>query len=334
MSVALFQEFSKLSRSAQLPTEAWEQKLQELLSPQNQSCEIKIQEPLKRYSWTKIGGKADALITPTQGEDLKRVLKFAQENHVPWMVLGFGSNVLIKDGGIRGIVMRLQKVCQQFEVLSEDESTCTVKVGAGYSLPKLVEWAKEKGCQDIEVLYGIPATLGGALWMNAGTRSGEIEKFVQSITVLRPEGQAKAYPKEKLDFSYRQLKFSGKGLITECILHFNKTDPQTVREKVQGYQLKRQSTQPLDQPSLGSVFKNPPKGFAAQMIDELGLKGVRVGGARISEKHANFIVNENKASAKDVLTLISLIKDKVKEHFDVRLELEIKVVGEDVKSDQ
>ncbi|MCP5468751.1 MAG: UDP-N-acetylmuramate dehydrogenase [Deltaproteobacteria bacterium] len=325
MNVALLQQLAAQSQISHSPPENWQQKLQDLLS-----CEVRLDEPLRRYSWMKVGGNADALVAPDHIEELQKILKFASENHLHWMVLGFGSNVLIKDGGIRGIVIRLHKLFQQFDILEEDDTTCYVKVGAAYPLPKLVDWAKEKGCQNIEVLYGIPATLGGALWMNAGTRAGEIEQFVESITVLRAEGGFKDYPKEKLDFSYRHLKFPGKGLITACQLKFVKTDPEKVKEKVQGYQLKRQSTQPLDQPSLGSIFKNPPQAFAAQMIDEIGLKGVRVGGARISEKHANFIVNENNASAKDVLTLISLMKDKVKEHFDERLELEIKVVGEDV----
>lgn len=291
--------------------------------------EVRLHEPLRKYTSIQIGGTADAIIFPADLEDLKNLLHFASAHRVPWLVLGLGSNVLIKDGGIRGIVFRLNKTLNQMQIADETDTEIFVEAQAGFPLPKLVELTRQQGWSGMEHLYGIPGSVGGALWMNAGTREGEIKNSVVEISVLGPDGTLSNFPVNKLKFEYRHLRLPHRGIIVSGKFQFRKTDPQEVQAKIQNYQKKRHETQPLDVPSLGSVFKNPEKGFAAQLIEELGLKGVRVGGARISEKHANFIVNEKGASARDVLALIGLIRDKVRDELDIRLELEAKVLGED-----
>jgi UDP-N-acetylmuramate dehydrogenase len=291
--------------------------------------EVRFDEALKKHTTIQIGGPADALAFPADIEDLRQVVAFASEKHVPWMILGWGSNVLVKDGGIRGIVLRLQKTFTRLEILEETEKEVLVEAEAGVPLPKVVEMARQRGWKGVEALYGIPGSIGGTLKMNAGTRAGDIQQFVEEVTVLRPDGSLFSYPRKKIKYEYRSSNLPSKEIIVSGKLRFQKGDVTEVQETVAKYQKKRHDTQPLEFPNVGSVFKNPDKGFAAEMIDELGLKGVRVGGARISEKHANFIVNENDAKARDVLVLIGLIRDKVKEENGVRLELEVKVIGDD-----
>jgi len=324
MDVAALEELLKQSAAPTGPEDGWETQLTSFVRG-----EVKLAEPLKRYTSIQIGGPADAFVLPADLDDLKQILTFAKLNRVPWMVLGLGSNVLVREGGIRGMVLRLTKTLCRLKIKNEIEEAFEVYAEAGVPLPKLVELGRQRGFQGIEPLYGIPGSVGGALWMNAGTRHGEIKDCLQEITVLLGDGSVETYPVHKLKFEYRHLKLPSRGIILSGSFRFQKGDPQSVQETLATYQERRRETQPLDYPSLGSVFKNPEKGFAAQMIEELGLKGVRVGGARISEKHANFIINEGGATAHDALALIGLVRDKVRDGLDVRLELEAKVLGED-----
>jgi len=258
------------------------------------------------------------------------LLSFAEAKNVPCTVLGWGSNVLIRDGGIRGIVIRLQKTLSEWRVREENETEMWIEAEAGVPLPKIVEFCRQKGLSGIEALYGIPGSIGGTVRMNAGTRHGEIKDHLLEIQVLsHADLEVRTIPRAKLKFEYRHLNLPGKDIILSATFRLAKGNVEEVQSQVAAYQKKRNDTQPLEFPNMGSVFKNPEKGFAAQMIEELGLKGVRVGGARISPKHANFIINENQATAKDVLVLIGLIKDKVRDELDVKLELEAKVLGED-----
>ncbi|HCU25736.1 MAG TPA: UDP-N-acetylenolpyruvoylglucosamine reductase [Deltaproteobacteria bacterium] len=311
-------------RLPQAPASGWQEKLKTLVEG-----ELRFDEPLKRHTTLQVGGPADAFVYPAHLEDLKKIVAFAQENHVPWIVLGWGSNILVKDGGIRGIVLRLQKNFTRFQILEESESQVRCEAEAGVPLPKVVEAGRQNGWKKIEVLYGIPGSVGGTLRMNAGTRAGEIQEFVEEITVLRPDGSLFSYPRKKIKFEYRSSNLPAREIIVSGKFRFEKAPVAEVQEAVAVYQKKRHDSQPLEFPNVGSVFKNPDKAFAAQIIDELGLKGIRVGGARISEKHANFIVNENQATARDVLVLIGLIRDKAREELDLKLELEVKVLGED-----
>jgi UDP-N-acetylmuramate dehydrogenase len=324
MDLAALQELIQKQEMPLGPERGWAEKL-----PVFCRGEVLLDQPLKRYTSIQIGGPADAIIFPADLKDFSNLLHFAHENRVPWIVLGNGSNVLIRDGGIRGMVIRVGKMLSQWRVLEESEEHVVIEADAGVSLAKIVEQGRQGGWEKIAPLYGIPASIGGAIWMNAGTRQGEIKDCVRSIKVLWADGVQETLPREKLAFEYRRLHLPHRGIILSGTFSFKKGDKLEIQKTMAEYQEKRRNTQPLDQPSLGSVFKNPDKGFAAQMIEEQGLKGVRVGGARISEKHANFIVNEGGATAKDVLALIGLIKDKIRDELDVKLELEAKVLGED-----
>ena len=291
--------------------------------------EVRVGEPMKNHTSIKIGGKADLLIIPEDLADLKTALGLIKAYQVSWMVVGLGSNLLVRDGGIRGVVFKLTRALNYFELVEETSEAMWVKVGAGFPLPKVVEFAKNKGLKGLEYLYGIPGNMGGSLKMNAGTTKGEIKNIVDTITFLSEEGECFTQRADQLKFEYRHLKTPPHALILEAKLRLMKGDVSEITERLGDYRKYRHETQPLDSPNCGSVFKNPPKQHAARLIEEAGLKDVRGGGARISPKHGNFIVNEGNATASDVLALIALIKDKVREIFDVKLELEVKIVGEE-----
>ncbi|MFO1518087.1 MAG: UDP-N-acetylmuramate dehydrogenase [bacterium] len=291
--------------------------------------ELLFDEPLARYTTVKVGGPADALLYPAGLEDLKVALQICEKHEIPYFVIGNGSNLLVKDGGVRGLVIKLNRCLNAFRVEEEGEKETVLYAESGYSLPKVVEYSRQNGLSGIESLFGVPGTVGGAIIMNAGTREGEIGECIEELTVMDSSGDLKTYLKKRLNFEYRSLKIPRSEIAIGVKLRLQKSDPQKVAERIGFFQKRRLDTQPLDQPSMGSVFKNPPKKFAAQLIEELGLKGVRVGGARVSEKHSNWIVNEGNATAKDILVLIGLVRDKVKEVTDIRLETEVKIIGED-----
>ncbi len=285
-------------------------------------------EVLARYTTVKVGGPADVLFFPSSIEDLMIAIQFCKKNQVPCFILGNGSNLLIRDEGIRGLVIRLHRCLNTFKVEKEEVNEVWIRAEAGLATPKLVEYCRQQGYSGIESLYGIPGTVGGAIVMNAGTREGEIGEVVEELAVLDASGEVKVYPKKKLHFEYRDLDIPRSEIVLHVLLKLKKSTSEEVSNKLSFFQKRRHETQPLDQANMGSVFKNPPKKFAAQIIEELGLKGVRVGGARLSDKHSNWIVNEGGATAKDILALIGLIKDKVKEASGIKLETEVKIVGE------
>ncbi len=295
--------------------------------------DLLFDEPLARYTSIKVGGPADVLFYPASLEEIPKALGFCKARSLSCWVLGNGSNLLIRDGGIRGMVLRLNRLLQQFEILEEKEGEVFLKAESGLSLAKLVEFSRSQGLSGMESLYGIPGSVGGAVIMNAGTREGEIGALIETLTVMNAAGEIKEYPKKKLHFEYRDLEIPRSEIILSTVLKLQKSTPEKVSQKIEFFQKRRRDTQPLDQPNMGSVFKNPPKKFAAQLIEELGLKGVRVGQARISEKHSNWIVNEGGATAKDIVVLMGLVRDKVREAAGVRLEIEVKIVGEDTEED-
>lgn len=285
-------------------------------------------EPLARYTTVKVGGPADVLFFPASVQDLMMAIQFCKKNQAPYFILGNGSNLLVRDGGIRGLVVKLHRCLNSFKIEKEEGDEVWIRAEAGLATPKLVEYCRQQGYSGIESLYGIPGSIGGAIVMNAGTREGEVGEVVEELVVLDSSGETKSYPKKKLHFEYRDLDIPRSEIILHVLLKLKKSNSEEVSNKLSFFQKRRHETQPLDQANMGSVFKNPPKKFAAQIIEELGLKGVRVGGARLSDKHSNWIVNEGGATAKDILALIGLIKDKVREALDIKLETEVKVVGD------
>ena len=288
--------------------------------------QVFFDEPMSRYTSIRIGGPADALVYPKSVDELVQLLQWTRQHRLPLFVLGAGSNLLVRDKGIRGIVVSLAQGFSQIRLEPPD----TLYAEAGVGIPRLVDQAGEFGLSGLEPLAGIPGNLGGALVMNAGTHDGEIGPRVESVTFLEKDGRITTWKQEKIGFAYRETHFPRGSILLSARLKLTAALPEVIKEKIRKSRQRRTETQPLNLPNLGSVFKNPQKNrFAGQLIEESGLKDVRVGGARISPKHANFIVNEGKASAKDVLTLVGLIQDKVKEKFGVNLETEVRLVGEE-----
>ena len=301
--------------------------------------DVLCNEPMAPHTYVKIGGPADIFFTPRSFEAVKFALTLAEEHRLPCYFHGSGANTLIKDGGIRGLVISIYNVLNQHEVIAQTDQFIDIRAEAGTSFSKLVHLSRDMGALDLAPLSGIPGSLGGLIRMNAGTREREIKDVVRQITVLTKELEIKTISREKLAFEYRHLKLPRGTFILEAILRLEKLcSPEDADAAIKRYQKRRADTQPLDYPNLGSMFKNPQPQHkkdvlvsAGQLIEEAGLKNIRVGGARISPKHANFIVNENRALAKDVLALMNMIKDRVKMVSGVVLEPEIKIVGENEK---
>jgi len=288
--------------------------------------EVKTEEPLDSHTSLKIGGKASLWFEPSGLEDLKKALAFAAKKNLPTFVIGNGSNILAKDEGFKGMLIRL--AARDFKTL-EIHGTF-MRVGAGFSLPKLVMTCCDKGLAGLESLVGIPGTVGGAIYMNAGGWTNpifrNIGEAVQSLKVISPRGKVRTLKKADLKFGYRHSNLRSY-IIVEALLRLKDGDRSALMSSCSKFLKMKREKQVLDIPSAGCVFKNPPGSqfTCGQMIDTLGLKGKRIGDAEISAKHANFILNRGGATSKDMLALIELVKDKVKESYDIDLELEVKI---------
>ena len=282
-----------------------------------------LDEPMSRHTTFRIGGPADAYVQAVSLQELRELVSFARSHDVPVFLLGRGSNLLILDGGIRGIVLRLSG---EFSAIRF--AGLRVWAGAGARLPALVLACAEAGLAGAEPLAGIPGTVGGALVMNAGTREGEIGDIVRSVRVFDGMAleEAELGPKE-LRFGYRSSNLENR-LILGATLELKRGSKVDILRRIHELQQKRLQTQPVHTYNVGSTFKNPPGRFVAKLIEEAGLKGLRCGGVAVSEKHANFIENDRNGTAKDVLALVELLRARVRERFGVELELEMKVAGE------
>ncbi|HOK66716.1 MAG TPA: UDP-N-acetylmuramate dehydrogenase [Anaerohalosphaeraceae bacterium] len=281
---------------------------------------VKEKCPLAPYTWYGLGGPADYLITPQNREQIAEVLRRCRENQLPVRVLGFGSNLLVGDDGVRGAVIRLENpVFCEFKF----EGT-TLKAGAGANLNKLVLESVRKGLAGLEALTGIPGSVGGAVRMNAGGRFGDLGSVVQSVTVMNMDGQIFEKAKPELVFDYRSTNITAK-LILEAAIELTESDPESLLQVVKEVWIYKKNTQPLDTHNAGCIFKNPRGLSAGALIDRAGLKGTQIGGAIVSEKHANFIIAEKGCRSSDVRQLIDLVRTRVREKFDVQLELEIEI---------
>ncbi len=283
---------------------------------------VKAQEPLFKHTSLAIGGPADYYADVNSLSELIALRKISQTHRLPVFFLGAGSNLLVSDRGIRGLVLHLQGDFRRV-----DFSGTRVKVGAGVLMPALAKQAAERGLSGIESLIGVPGTIGGGLVMNAGTREGWLGSVVSSVQILGDSLELESKKPEELAFAYRHSNLEGLWVVGgELVL---KTDePATIMKRIDALLQYRTRTQPLATSNCGSVFKNPSEGPAAQWIEKAGFKGTAVGGARVSERHANFIVNEGRATAQDVRELISRIQKKVQDEFKVHLEPEVKMAGE------
>lgn len=284
---------------------------------------IALAEPMAKYTTFRIGGPADIYLEPLDKTDALALIRYLRQEKVPFFPMGNGSNLLIADEGIKGAVVNLEAGFNYLEY--DPEGAGTITAGAGVKLAKFVDFCIGHGKRGAEMLAGIPGTLGGAIIMNAGAYGGEISDYMLTVELIRGEKLLRI-AKEEGGFTYRTSKLHG-DLILEASFSFPEGPTDQMKVMRRETMLKRNTSQPVQWPNAGSIFKNPPGDYAARLIQECGLKGRTAGGAEISELHANFIINKGDATAHDVLTLIALARDEVKKKFDIDLELEIKLVG-------
>lgn len=281
---------------------------------------LKADEPLAKYTWMKVGGPAQFLAEPRSTEELQALVTRCHEQQIPMHLLGGGSNLLVRDDGVSGVVLKLDAPCFA-EVAVEGT---LVRAGGGALLSKLVSESVRHSLEGLEVLAGIPGTVGGALHGNAGGRGGDIGQFVKSATVLTAKGEIFVRKEDELSFAYRKSSID-ELVILEAEFQLREGDEADITQRMRKLWIMKRSTQPLSFQSAGCIFKNPRGLSAGALIEQSGMKGTRVGGAEISDRHANFIVTDEKATAHDVLRLIDLIKARVADQFGVDLELEINI---------
>lgn len=280
-----------------------------------------LNEPMKAHTTFKIGGAADILISVKNEDELTEVLAACRK--IPYMILGKGSNLLVSDEGIEGAVITLDGVFKEISVSGD-----TVTAGAGASLSKLCTVALENGLSGLEFAYGIPGTVGGAVFMNAGAYGGEMKDVVSEVTFLSESGEVLTYPAEKADFAYRRSVFKeNNGIILFAKYKLAPDTKEAIKFRMDDFMTRRKTKQPLEFPSAGSVFKRPEGAFAGTLIESCSLKGASVGGAAVSKKHAGFIVNTGGATCRDVTELVSLVQDTVKKETGYFLECEIIRIG-------
>ncbi|UCD71872.1 MAG: UDP-N-acetylmuramate dehydrogenase [Syntrophobacterales bacterium] len=289
---------------------------------------ISLDVPMAKYTSLGVGGRADALAFPKDEEDIRVILQFAKERTLPYFILGRGTNVIIRDGGFRGIVISLYHGFRRVKIISRGDEEVLVYSEAGVNLKHLIRFTREKGLTGLEAFIGIPGTLGGALAMNAGAFGPEMKDVVKSVTVMEEMGAMVVKQRKELRFSYRNLVLPKGSIILRAILGVREAKQEEIVAKVKSFQRLRVQSQPWNMQTAGSIFKNPEGTPAGQLIDELGFKGHRIGGARISEKHGNFIVNEGDATAADVLSLMAFVRDTVYEKRGIRLTPEVHIIGE------
>jgi UDP-N-acetylmuramate dehydrogenase len=291
--------------------------------------EIRRAVPMSEHTSFRVGGKVDYLAFPEGPEDLQGILEWCGQQGIPTFILGNGTNLLVRDGGIRGMAISLSRGFLRVEEVERGPEGSLVLAEAGQSLGKLVEFSWKKGLAGLEFAAGIPGSVGGALYMNAGAFRGEIKDVLDCVRLLGPDGLVSERRRGDWKFDYRSMGLEKGEVILGGKFRLSAENGQAVKNRIEEIIRQRTSKQPYDLPSAGSVFKNPPQVPAGKLIEEAGLKGYRIGDAQISEKHANFIVNRGRARAQDILALIELARKKVQQEKGVWLEMEIQVIGED-----
>lgn len=292
-----------------------------LINILNRSVSFNV--PMSSYSTFRAGGTAEAVCFINELPELLQVISFLRAESIPWLPVGKGSNLLVTDKGISGVVIILKGALAEVH----EEDNITVTAGGGLSTSGLLKYCARKGLAGMEFLSGIPGTLGGAVIMNAGAYGEAIGDRLKKIGIVDQEGKAEDICRSRISFDYRKTSIQENAIVYSVTLRLKKDKRDLIKERIENNLNKRRESQPLDMPSCGSVFKNPPGRFAGRLIEECGLKGKRIGGAMISPKHANFIVNAGNAKASDIIELIDLARKKVRENSGIELETEIKVVG-------
>ena len=287
---------------------------------------IKYNEPMKKHTSFKVGGNADLFISVCSFQELQQAIEYAKTKQIPFMIIGNGSNILVRDKGIRGLVIKIDILLLN---IIEKDDFIEVSVGSGNKLMALAVSLKDKGISGLEELSGIPGTVGGAIYMNAGAYGKEMKDIVTSTKCIDTEGNIIELSNEQQQFEYRKSIFSKKNyIILETKLKLQKGDRQQIEEKMKDFFKQRKEKQPLEFPSAGSTFKRQEGVITAKLIDESGLKGYKIGDAMVSEKHAGFIINTGNATAKDIIELINYVKEKIYKNYGIKIEEEIKIIGE------
>ena len=299
----------------------WREELRQLVT----AGEVRLDEPLREHTSFRVGGPADVFVIPGSREELRAAVDLAVARGLPWFVLGRGTNLLVRDGGVRGLVIKIGPCLRMLERAGRE-----ILAGAGLTLAELANQAAAWSLAGLAFAAGIPGTVGGGVYMNAGAYGGELGQVLDSVTVYYPGLGERIWPRAELGLGYRTSRFQGETAIIETVrLRLAPGEERAIRGEMAGYARRRQEKQPLSLPSAGSVFRRPPGGYAGTMIEAAGLKGARIGQAQVSELHANFLVNLGGATAADVLALISLVQREVQAKTGILLEPELRAIGED-----
>ena len=288
------------------------------------SDNVKLQEPMSKHTTFRIGGPVDFYLCPHSTKEVQQTVQICKEENLPYFILGNGSNLLVSDKGYRGVIIQLWK---NFSDISVKDCCITAKAGA--LLSKVAAEALEEGLTGMEFASGIPGTIGGAVFMNAGAYGGEMKDIIKEVKVLDDQGEIRVLSNEEMKLGYRTSIVKEKGYtVLSAVLQLKKGDVSVIRETMEDLKNRRTSKQPLDMPSAGSTFKRPEGYFAGKLIMDSGLRGFSMGGAQVSEKHCGFVVNKGGATAEDVTALIREVQRRVKEKFGVELEIEVRFLGE------
>ena len=300
------------------------QEFYEKLSKIVEKEQILIEEPMKKHTTFRIGGPAEYLILPQTAEEIADVVKLCRQEEIPWYIVGNGSNLLVADEGVRGVVIQLLRNFNQIQV-----EGCQIRMQAGAQNAAVAKRALDASLTGFEFAAGIPGTIGGAVVMNAGAYGGEMKDILKEVTVLDQNGMIRTIPTEELVLGYRTSIIARKGyVVLEAVIVLKTGDPKEIKAAIDDLKEKRVTKQPLEYPSAGSTFKRPEGYFAGKLIMDAGLRGFSVGGAQISEKHCGFVINKGNATAKDVTELMDETKKIVMEKFGVALEPEVKRLGQ------
>lgn len=285
---------------------------------------VKENEPLANHTTMKIGGPADLFIEPTSIENMKKAMELINEHQVKWTAIGRGSNLLVSDKGVEGVVIKLGSGLAELGINGEE-----IKVGSGYSLVSLSTQISRKGLSGLEFASGIPGSVGGAVYMNAGAHGSDISKILTKAHILFADGKMEWLTNDEMKFSYRTsvLQKERPGIVLEAVFQLKKGDKDIIFAEMQKNKDYRKVTQPWNFPCAGSIFRNPLPNYAGKLIEDAGLKGYSIGGAKISELHGNFIVNTGNAKANDVLALIQHIKETIYRLYQVNIETEVEIMG-------
>jgi len=296
--------------------------LQQKLADLTPACELKYDEPMHKHTSFRIGGNAEVMAFPKTKEELAEVLRLSATCGVKPAILGAGSNVLAPDEGMSGIVICLKDALNGVEMLDETH----IRVMAGVTMTRAAVFAANHSLAGMEFAHGIPGTVGGGVYMNAGAYGGELKDITESVEIMDFSGNIRILSNQEMEFSYRHSRLEDSGeIVVSAVFVLQKGETEIIRAKMKELQAKRSASQPLDLPSAGSAFKRPAQGYAAALIDQTGLKGYQVGGAAISTKHAGFAVNLGGATASDVQALLQQVSDLVYEKHGIRLEPEVRI---------